>query len=340
MNMRSRTLAIILLFVGYATNIVAQSYNANDRLLVAQTDNVLLSNANGETTLQCRVNGIPVRAIWNDNAPVTIAKDDVNFFIDNGLLKTNQLNTDNSLATTNPNVGDVITLDFVRFGNYVARDVKAKVVNRQSCPLSINSSIFEGNATLQVTDDMMSINYNKEIDFGTNYAVDQVIIDSINRTLETFPEAVKQMRTYAPQLVDATGEEVVRLYDFCEGKITEHKADIAAYRLDAKRIANPSEADVYIESYYPGVWSDFLLEHLDYPDKALQEDIQGRVMVEFIVEKDGSVSHAKVLKSLSDECDAEAVRVIKMSKWVPAKTIKGEPMRSRYIQSIRFEIMG
>ena len=334
--MRSRTLAIILLFVGYATNIVAQSYNANDRILVAQTDNVLLSNAKGETTLQCRVNGVPIRAIWNEEEPVTIQMDDALFYLESGLLKT----AEGAVKENSLNVGDVITLDFVRLGNYVARDVKAKVVSRQSCPLSINHSIFEGDATLQVTDDMMTINYNKEIEFGTTYTVNQVIIDSINHSIETFPEAVNQMRTYAPQLVDATGEEVVRLYDFCEGKITEHKMDIAAYRLDAKRIANPSEADVYIESYYPGVWSDFLLEHLDYPDKALQEDVQGRVMVEFIVEKDGSVSHAKVLKSLSEECDAEAVRVIKMSKWVPAKTIKGEPMRSRYIQSIRFEIMG
>ena len=60
----------------------------------------------------------------------------------------------------------------------------------------------------------------------------------------------------------------------------------------------------------------FLRSNVRYPAASLKIGIQGEVMILFIVESDGSISHVSVLKGISKECDEEAVRVIKsMPRW-------------------------
>jgi TonB family protein len=78
-----------------------------------------------------------------------------------------------------------------------------------------------------------------------------------------------------------------------------------------------------IESQYPGgdaEWSNFLSRTMKYPDEAIKNRIQGVVVVQFIVDKDGSVSNIQVLSGPQDGgLREEAIRVIKRSgKWMPA----------------------
>ena len=82
----------------------------------------------------------------------------------------------------------------------------------------------------------------------------------------------------------------------------------------------------------------FLSETIKYPENARNEGISGQVFVEFVVEKDGSISNVKVLKSVHPDLDAEAVRAVKlMPKWKPGKQ-KGEPVRCFYRIPVRFSI--
>ena len=92
---------------------------------------------------------------------------------------------------------------------------------------------------------------------------------------------------------------------------------------------------------FPG-GMDMLLEYLSrnikYPKIALDQGIQGKVVVEFIVNKDGSIVDPKVVRSLHPLCDAEAIRVIKaMPKWKPGK-VNGEPVRVKYSMQISFNL--
>jgi len=65
---------------------------------------------------------------------------------------------------------------------------------------------------------------------------------------------------------------------------------------------------------------NYIGNNLKYPIYAVEMGIQGKVMVSFIVEIDGSISNVKVSKSLSPECDKEAVRVVStMPKWIAGK---------------------
>jgi TonB family protein len=82
----------------------------------------------------------------------------------------------------------------------------------------------------------------------------------------------------------------------------------------------------------------FLAENVHYPEAAYKVGKQGRVIVTFIVEADGSVSNAKIVKKVSDELDAEALRVIgTMPKWKPGMQ-NGKAVRVKYTIPITFRL--
>lgn len=65
---------------------------------------------------------------------------------------------------------------------------------------------------------------------------------------------------------------------------------------------------------------EYLASSIQYPLECKESCIQGRVIVTFVVERDGSISHAKVAKSLDPRLDAEALRVVNaMPKWIPGR---------------------
>ena len=82
----------------------------------------------------------------------------------------------------------------------------------------------------------------------------------------------------------------------------------------------------------------FVANNVKYPQEARDKEIDGRVFIGFVVEKDGSVSNVKVLRGIGGGCDEEAVRVIKgMPKWKPGMQ-KGKPVRVSYQIPIYFKL--
>ena len=82
----------------------------------------------------------------------------------------------------------------------------------------------------------------------------------------------------------------------------------------------------------------YLAENIKYPVSAQKAKEQGRVVVQFIVEKDGAVTGVKTVRSVTPALDAEAVRVIKaMPKWTPGKQ-GGQPVRVRYNVPVSFKL--
>ena len=70
----------------------------------------------------------------------------------------------------------------------------------------------------------------------------------------------------------------------------------------------------------PNALKQFLAKHIRYPKEAYKQDIEGKVVVRFIVEPDGSVTGAEVIRSLSPDCDKETLRVVgKMPLWNPGR---------------------
>ncbi len=79
---------------------------------------------------------------------------------------------------------------------------------------------------------------------------------------------------------------------------------------------------------------EYMKKNLQYPDECMQ----GRVVVNFTVEKDGSISNAKVVKSVSVGADKEALRLVNnMPKWIPGKQL-GEPVSTKYTLPVIFRL--
>lgn len=80
----------------------------------------------------------------------------------------------------------------------------------------------------------------------------------------------------------------------------------------------------------------FLSENIIYPQIAKDQKIQGRVIIETIVEKDGSLSNIKIIRSVSPECDNEVKRVIAlMPNWKPG-FFQGTAVRTKINISVFF----
>jgi protein TonB len=88
----------------------------------------------------------------------------------------------------------------------------------------------------------------------------------------------------------------------------------------------------------PAAMAQFIQKNLKYPEIALENQIEGTVVVEFVVEKDGSISNIKVLKDIGGGCGNEAMRIIKMMpKWTPGKQ-RDMAVRVKMRAPIKFKI--
>ncbi len=88
----------------------------------------------------------------------------------------------------------------------------------------------------------------------------------------------------------------------------------------------------------PSALMAYLYSHVKYPAVAEENGIQGRVTVQFVVEKDGSVTDVKTMKSVDPSLDREAERVVRsMPKWIPGKQ-NGSAVRVKYFVPVVFRL--
>ena len=111
-----------------------------------------------------------------------------------------------------------------------------------------------------------------------------------------------------------------------------------------EQISQPDVFDKVDEApQFPGGMAgmmQYLSSNIRYPEDAREAGTQGRVIVSFIVEKDGSISNAKVAKPTYSSLDEEALRVVSaMPKWVPGKQ-NGEAVRVKYAVPVSFRLKG
>lgn len=107
----------------------------------------------------------------------------------------------------------------------------------------------------------------------------------------------------------------------------------------------PKEEKIFVAveqpAEFPGgtaAMMKWLNNNIRYPEAAQQNDIQGRVVVNFVVEKDGSIAQVKIAKGVDKDLDREAIRVVKkMPRWQPGKN-NGVPVRSYFNLPVTFRL--
>ncbi len=89
---------------------------------------------------------------------------------------------------------------------------------------------------------------------------------------------------------------------------------------------------------FNGDMQSYLSKNINYPPNAREAGVQGRVAITFVVNEDGSITNAKVTRSIGAGCDEEALRVIKaMPKWKPGKN-NGVATKVMFTQAISFKL--
>ena len=84
--------------------------------------------------------------------------------------------------------------------------------------------------------------------------------------------------------------------------------------------------------------NEYLGNNIVYPNYAIENNIEGRVIVEFIVNADGTLTNLQIKRSIHESLDNEALRVVKsMPKWKPGK-LHGKQVRVKYVLPISFNL--
>ena len=116
-------------------------------------------------------------------------------------------------------------------------------------------------------------------------------------------------------------------------------------KIEEETIESPTEGEVFdmVERMpqFPGgqeKLNEYLSTHLQYPAEAKEKGIQGRVTMIFIVNRDGSISDAKVARGVEPSLDNEALRIINsMPHWIPGQQ-GGKNVRTRYTLTLPFRL--
>ncbi len=125
----------------------------------------------------------------------------------------------------------------------------------------------------------------------------------------------------------------VEIYDngnFISGKSTDKNGDVKVY--------TPKTDHLPLFPGGPVAFNRYLSEFIKYPDYERSKNIQGKVIVQFVVEKNGTLTNIKVLQSPSPGISKEAIRIISRSPDWEAGVQYGRPVRAQFIVPISFNL--
>lgn len=160
---------------------------------------------------------------------------------------------------------------------------------------------------------------------------------------ESSPEASEQLDIVENEIVDVTFIPVEVANEREEAERARLQAELAAELQKEAEAEDPNKiydnAEVMPE--YPGgqvALMRYIAQNVKYPKSAQENGTQGKVVVQFVVDTDGSIINAYVLTSVDPDLDTEALRVIKsMPRWTPGKQ-KGKNVRVKYAVSVKFRL--
>lgn len=147
------------------------------------------------------------------------------------------------------------------------------------------------------------------------------------------------------RIVSKEATEVAQVSSETDGN-TESQASSGVQEQSQNATAISDDADKIYQSAeqqaeYPGgiqALMKWLSANIRYPESAQENNIEGRVVVKFVVERDGSITQPIIVKGVNKDLDNEALRVVgNMPKWTPGKS-NGEPVRCYYTIPVNFRL--
>ena len=184
---------------------------------------------------------------------------------------------------------------------------------------------------------------------------DEGIVDLQGKNINNFEETMEVPPTeqppppppsvQQPQVVEVPDEEEIK--DDIKVNLDVEVTDQTKIEEIVVQAAEPEEETDQVftiveESATPkggmGAFYKFVGDKIKYPPQARRMGIEGRVFVEFVIGKDGSLSEVRAIKGIGAGCDEEAVRIVQSAPaWNPGKQ-RGKPVKQRYTLPIIFKL--
>ncbi|MCQ2110566.1 MAG: energy transducer TonB [Bacteroidaceae bacterium] len=187
----------------------------------------------------------------------------------------------------------------------------------------------------------------KEID------ISGLVVAEVSLEEEMVPITLPEKKTVPPPPQSVSVAEIIEIVEDdaeIEESIIASTEDQSEY-IEIKEIENiiveeePQEEQPFmvVEDMpeFPGGTAallEYLRKNIKYPAVCRENNIQGRVLIQFVVNKDGSIVDPEVVKSVNPYLDKEALRVIStMPKWTPGKQ-RGKPVRVKFTVPVNFKL--
>lgn len=179
-----------------------------------------------------------------------------------------------------------------------------------------------------------------EVEVNTVINTTPEIVDAVDVKVGDLPPTKEELKGHQSGVVDYEGETVEIGTIPSEG--TGHETVV----IPEEKKEEPedilyTETDISQSPEYPGGEEElmtYLSNNIKYPTRAVSSETEGRVVLGFVVDKNGNIDEIKILKGIGDGCDEEAIRVVnQMPKWKPGKN-NGKPVNVYFNLPITFEL--
>lgn len=145
----------------------------------------------------------------------------------------------------------------------------------------------------------------------------------------------EMLQVRQPQIHTTEKEDEIRITSSTPGQPVDDDSD----EIRASKIFTEEEVDVMAS--FPGgneALIKWLINNIRYPEEAAKKNIQGKVVIKFLVRKDGTIGPCEIIQSVDTYLDKEAIRLVKkMPRWSPGIS-KGEPVVSYFNLPINFRL--
>jgi protein TonB len=191
--------------------------------------------------------------------------------------------------------------------------------------------------TYKVEDDSSKKDLN-----NNNMLVEEILEVPPTEQLPPPPPKIEQ-----PKIIEVPDdkkiEEEIEINMDAETDINETKVEIPMAPVVVEEKEDPNTIFTVVEETAApiggmGAFYEFVGKKIKYPAQAKRMGIEGKVFVEFVIEKDGSITDVKAIKGIGAGCDEEAVRILQSApKWKPGKQ-RGKPVRQKMVLPIAFKL--
>jgi periplasmic protein TonB len=190
--------------------------------------------------------------------------------------------------------------------------------------------------TYAVYDDTSTVNLGDK-----NANMEEIIEVPPTEQLPPPPPKIEQ-----PQIVEVPDnkkiEEEIEINMDAETDVNETKVEVAAPVVEEEKEDPNTIFTVVEETAAPiggmSAFYEYVGKKIKYPAQARRMNIEGRVFVEFVIERDGSITDVKAIKGIGAGCDEEAERILQSApKWKPGKQ-RGKPVRQKMVLPIMFKL--